>query len=412
MRTLILAENLPYPTFKGGDLRNWQNVNALRRVGEVGVFGLCSNDRRLRKPRADIALWRCSSDPELAFPPPASRAAQARRWLLEPDGHPSDTYYSRRAATELEQVLADFRADVLVVERLWLRRYIPHARRFVGRVVLDAHNIEAQLSRQFAAVEDDDGLPSRTIRERLADRTECAERQAMHAVDQIWVCSDNDRRCVEHRYQPTVGVHVVPNSIDVDSYGAARRPSACASAVEALVFPAMFTYGPNAAAARFLINELMPLMRNATRACRLVLVGSMPTAEMLDATRNDDRIVVTGTVHDVRPFLSTASVVVVPLFQGSGTRFKILEAFAARVPVITTPVGADGLDVEHGTHVLIAHTAAEFAAAVERIWSEPHLVERLTRQAYRLLRRNYSWDAASRRIEDAFGELGASDGMP
>ena len=411
----MLAENLPYPTFKGGDLRNWQNLNALRRVGDVGVFGLCSNDRRLTRPCADIALWRSSSDPELAFPPPASRVAQSRRWLIDPEGHPSDTYYSQGAAAELERVLADFQADVLVVERLWLHRYIAHARRFVGRIVLDAHNIEAQLSRQLACVEDDDGLPSRKIRERLAERTESIERQAIDAVDQIWVCSENDRRCVEQQYHPTVGVHVVPNGVDVDSYaadGAAHRPRACASATESLVFPAMFTYGPNAAAARFLINDLMPLMRKATRASRLVLVGSMPTAEMLDAARKDDRIVVTGAVPDVRPFLRTASVVVVPLFQGSGTRFKILEAFAARVPVITTPVGADGLDVEHGTHVLMAHTGAEFATAVERIWSDPDLVERLTRQAHDLLRRNYSWDAASRRIDDAFGALGARDGMP
>ena len=250
----MLAENLPYPTFKGGDLRNWQNLNALRRVGDVGVFGLCSNDRRLTRPCADIALWRSSSDPELAFPPPASRVAQSRRWLIDPEGHPSDTYYSQGAAAELERVLADFQADVLVVERLWLHRYIAHARRFVGRIVLDAHNIEAQLSRQLACVEDDDGLPSRKIRERLAERTESIERQAIDAVDQIWVCSENDRRCVEQQYHPTVGVHVVPNGVDVDSYaadGAAHRPRACASATESLVFPAMFTYGPNAAAARF-----------------------------------------------------------------------------------------------------------------------------------------------------------------
>jgi polysaccharide biosynthesis protein PslH len=289
----------------------------------------------------------------------------------------SDIYYSQRAAAELERVLADFQADILVVERLWLHRYIAHARPFVRRIVFDAHTIEAELARQLAVMQGNDGLCSRTTRERLAERTESIERRAIRGVDQIWVSSEHDRRCVEQRYQPPVGVHVVPNAVDVASYAgdsAAPRSSACAS----LVFPAMFTYGPNATAAHLLINELMPLMRDATRTCRLVLVGSMPTAGMLDAARNDDRIVVTGTVPDVRPFLRTASVVVVPLFQGSGTRFKILEALAARVPVITTPIGAGGLDVEHDRHVLVAETAAESADAIERIWTEPDLVERLT----------------------------------
>jgi glycosyltransferase involved in cell wall biosynthesis len=411
----MLVENLPYPTFKGGDLRNWQNLNALGRVGQVGVFGLCSNDRRIAKPRAEIALWQSSSDPELAFPPPASRVARLRRWLLDSDGHPSDTYYSEHAAAELERVLAVFGPDLVVVERLWLHRYIAHARRFACRIVLDAHNIEAELSRQLAAAEDEHVLSHRKTRERLAERTESIEGRAIRAVDQVWVCSEQDRRCVEERYRPRVAIHVVPNGVDVESYagdGVAHQPGTGPSGAEALVFPAMFTYGPNVVAARFLIEQLMPLMRNATRACRLVLVGSMPTAEMHDAARKDDRIVVTGTVPDVRPFLRTASAVLVPLFQGSGTRFKILEALAARVPVITTPVGADGLEVEHGKHVLIADTAGEFVAAIERLWTEPHLVERLRRQGHELVTRQYSWDAAHRRIAGALEDFGAWDGTP
>jgi polysaccharide biosynthesis protein PslH len=409
VRTLIVAENLPYPTFKGGDLRNWQNLNALGRMGQVGVFGLCSNDHRRTRPRADIALWQSSSDPALAFPPPATRVALSRRWLLDADGHPSDTYYSQQAAAELERVLADFRADVVVIERLWLHRYITHARRFGSRIVLDDHNVEAELSRQLAHVERDDGQPSRKIRETLADRTEAIEAGAIGAVDQIWVCSDTDQRCVQQRYRPTVAIHVVPNAVDVERYGdsgVAHRPPSSVSATPSLVFPAMFTYAPNAAAARFLIAELLPLMRKENRACRLVLVGSMPTEAMLDAARSDDQVIVTGTVPDVRPFLHAATAVVVPLFEGSGTRFKILEALAARVPVITTPAGADGLQVEHETHVLIAHTAAQFAAAVERLLTDPDLVDRLTRQGYHLVEQRYSWNVACRRIAAAIEEFG------
>ena len=111
----MLAENLPYPTFKGGDLRNWQNLNALVRIGEAGVFGLCSNDLRTQKPSSDIALWTTTSDPDLAVPAPPSRIAQSRRWLIEDGGHPSDSYYSARAAAEFERAIAQFRPDVVVI---------------------------------------------------------------------------------------------------------------------------------------------------------------------------------------------------------------------------------------------------------------------------------------------------------
>jgi glycosyltransferase involved in cell wall biosynthesis len=338
---------------------------------------------------------------------------RARRWLLDPDGHPSDTYYAPGAAVELERVLAEFRADVVIVERLWLHRYIPHARRFATRVVLDAHNVEAELSRQLAAAEPSEATGSRRIRETLAERTAAIEGAATSAVDQIWVCSEQDRRVVEARYRPRVGVEVVPNGVEVASYtgvGAAAHRAVSAPAPAALVFPAMFTYAPNATAARFLIEELLP--RLPSTACRLVLVGSMPTPAMLDAARRDERIVVTGAVPDVRPFLQEATAVVVPLFEGSGTRFKILEAFAARVPVITTPVGADGLDVVDGTHVLLARTAAEFAAAVERIRTEPALVARLTRHGHELVSRRYSWEAASDCIAAALARLAPGNGRP
>src|SRR6476620_3690808 len=183
----MLAENLPFPTFKGGDLRNWQNLNALSRLGEVGVFGLCSNARRVTKPRADIGLWQSTTDPALAFPLPAGRTSVSSRWLLDAEGHPSDMYYSDTAACEIERAIAEFQPDVVVVERLWLHRYIAHARRFAARIVLDDHNVEAALCRQLASAAPRDKQAGRKMRETLALRTEAIERKATRVVDQIWV---------------------------------------------------------------------------------------------------------------------------------------------------------------------------------------------------------------------------------
>ena len=86
---LVLAESLPYPTLKGGDLRTWQNINALATCGRVGVFGLCSNDRRRESvPDLGLECWETSSDPALTIPPPKGIRLPARAWLLDPPGHP------------------------------------------------------------------------------------------------------------------------------------------------------------------------------------------------------------------------------------------------------------------------------------------------------------------------------------
>jgi glycosyltransferase involved in cell wall biosynthesis len=211
---------------------------------------------------------------------------------------------------------------------------------------------------------------------------------------------------LQRAYRPDARVHVVPNGVDVACYDSEPARDRRADA-PAIVYPAMFTYAPNARAARFLIDEVMPLLDGSHR---LLLVGSMPTPAMLEASRRDERIVVTGAVPDMRPFLQAATAMAVPLFEGSGTRFKILEAFASRVPVVTTSVGADGLDVTPGTHVLMAETAEQFVAALRMLRGEPGVVERLVEHGYDLVKRRYSWDAACGCIARAVADLRASGG--
>ena len=414
LRTLIIAENLPYPTLKGGDLRTWQNVNALMRIGEVGVFGLCSNDPRgAEGVREGMAFWRTSTDPALAHPPKQDRILAARAWFLSPTGHPADLYYSCGAAGEIAALIYEFKPHIIVIERLWLYRYIERIKRFNCRVILDSHNVETALYRQIGDSICGDDLQARLMRETLPSRTETIERQAMHAVDQIWVCSERDRGLVKQLYGPRVSIHVVPNGVNLDSYktgpvGNDPYPRDAEPTGRSLIFPAMFAYPPNSKAALFLVDEIFPLLAKLTADFQLLLIGSMPTAAILKAAQKDSRIVVTGAVRDMRRYFAAASAMVVPLFEGGGTRFKILEAFAAAVPVISTAKGAEGLHVKHGTHLLLAERPGEFVDAVKRLWADERLSSRLVANARALMKRRYSWDVASRRIDKAVGELSVS----
>jgi glycosyltransferase involved in cell wall biosynthesis len=407
-RTLIIAETLPYPTYKGGDLRNWQNVNELARLGEVGIFGLCSNDQRTARMPQGVALWRSSTDPMLAYPPPTDRKLASRGWALEPMGHPSDLSYSETAAAEIETVMAEFRPDVLVIEGLWLHRYIAHAKRRPCHVILDCHNVETALYRQRAAAARGSDLRTRLIRDILPGRTATIERHATRTVDQIWVCSDADALAISELHRPAAPVWVVPNGVDPAAY---RRldGSGVAGAIDqsrpALIFPGSFAYWPNAAAASFLTEEFFPLLAAAHPEYQLLLVGSQPTQTMLQAAKRDARIIVTGAVADVRPYLAAASALLVPLFEGGGTRFKILEAFAAGVPVVSTAKGAEGLNVRNETHLLIAETADQMLAAVQRVLSDNCLRQRLTGSASELMNRYYSWDVVGRQIRAALSNL-------
>jgi glycosyltransferase involved in cell wall biosynthesis len=410
-RTLVLAEGLPYPARVGKDLRNWQNICGLSSISQVGVFGLCSNDPRIQNcPPRRLEFWRSSTDAALTYPPPKHVLAAAEAWPLSPEGHPSDLYYSDKAAGQIADVMASFKPQLVVVENVWLYRYIDVLKQFRCRIVLDCHNVDGALSQEIADAAVGDKLPARLVRKLLPGRTKMMERKAVQSVDQIWVCSHNDARLMQDLYGVPKQVRVVPNGIDVARYEAAcsrprQRPEGLNPNAKLILFPAIFGYKPNVLAAFFLIREFFPRLASVFPDCQLLLAGDRPTIEMIAEARQEPRIVVTGGVPDMRPYFAAASTMVVPLFQGGGTRFKILEAFASKVPVISTAKGAEGLAVQEGKHLLLAETAAEFVDAVKRLWTEDHLAKQLAANGLELVKQSYSAPVITQQIAMAIDQL-------
>jgi glycosyltransferase involved in cell wall biosynthesis len=423
LRTLIIAECLPYPPLSGKDLRNWQNVYGLSTVSQVGVFGLCADDpnRHVNPPR-QLAIWQATDDPALTNPPPANQLSaasrlqlnSARAWPLDPLGHPCVLHFSNGAADEIANVMASFKPQVVVVESLWPTRYLNTLKRFDCRIIFDCHNVEAKVYQEIADSRQGDDLPARLIRKLLPSRTRMAEEGAVQIVDQLWVCSDIDKRLMIASYGDSTPIEVIPNSIDVSSYDAVRgrryqRPPEVRPIDKVIIFPAVFGYQPNVVAATFLIEDFFPRLATLFPDCQLLLAGSRPTPEMIEAGQKNPRIIITDTVADMKPYLAASSIMVVPLFQGGGTRFKILEAFAANLPVVSTSKGAEGLAVQDGKHLLIAENIDEFIAGVRRIWAEPGLANYLKANAMELLERHYSLTAVSEKIRVVIRNLDLAD---
>lgn len=392
-RSLVVAAALPLPAHSGNALRTWQNVVALADQGPVGVFGLRA-DAPAPPPRDGIELWRSSRDPSLTDPAHASTLD----WLRDPAAMPWDQYYSPAALAELEDAIERFRPDVVVLEEVWLFRYVHDLAGRSWRVVLDASTIPSVESRDLAS---HSSRVAAMVRRQFADRAEAIESELFARVDQVWACSTIDIDVIRARSGATASIALVPNTIDVSAYrrdGPYRpRPT--------LTYPAMFAYAPGEAAALFLMREIVPPLATRFDDLRLVLVGSNPTRPILDAAAADPRVTVTGRVPDVRPYLAASGAVPVPLFDGSGTRYKVLEAFAAGVPVVSTRKGVEGVDAAPETHYVRAEDAAEFVDALTRVWSEPSTASRLVDRARSLVEERYSWRVARQAIAQALGSL-------
>jgi polysaccharide biosynthesis protein PslH len=235
----------------------------------------------------------------------------------------------------------------------------------------------------------------------LHRRMVAAERRIVMGADVVWACSEHDARQLERVHGRRTRMTVVPNGVDVDSYrrAGALPPGADWSRLPiTLLYPGLFNYLPNEDAATRLIRDVLPAVRAHGRSVRLVLVGRNPTPSLLAAARQDAGVEVTGTVESVVPYLEQACVVTLPIAIASGTRLKILEAFAVGRPVVSSAKGAEGIEALDGEHLLIRETPESMAAAVIDLWNRPVLRTTLCQNALELVRTRYSWSIAARRI--------------
>jgi glycosyltransferase involved in cell wall biosynthesis len=177
-----------------------------------------------------------------------------------------------------------------------------------------------------------------------------------------------------------------------------------------VLFFGALDYYPNHDAVLHLLRSAWPPIAARHPDARLVIVGQKPPPEIL-AFRGP-RVEVTGRVDDVRPHLAAAAVTIAPLRVGGGTRFKILEAMAMGRPVVSTTLGAEGIEAAPGRHLLIADDDASFAAAVGRVLDDAPLADELGRAGRALVEERYSWDAAARSMEALYRSVRDRAGQP
>jgi glycosyltransferase involved in cell wall biosynthesis len=261
------------------------------------------------------------------------------------------------------------------------------------RLVMASYDVEAVRVSRLAAL--GRGLPG--LAQRLeARRAARFERDNLARFDGVIAVSDLDRGIFMERYGlPAERVLTLENGVDPGYFAFQPRPE---DGPPAVVFVGSLGYPPNAQAAWRLMDGIMPLVRKRWPDARLHLVGQSPEQALQDrhAPPGD---VVTGLVDDVRPWLAGAAVCCIPLAAGSGTKYKVLEALSAGVPVVCTRLALEGLDLRDGEHVRVADSDPEIAAAVVRVLGDPVAAQEHARRARREVEERHSWDAVLPRLD-------------
>jgi polysaccharide biosynthesis protein PslH len=325
------------------------------------------------------------------------RAQQMRSWL-------SRRSYQRHLFAVpgfqdvLDRALGSHRYDVVFVNFPHLAHYrlrLSPPGTATPVIVIDSHDVNYDLARQVAKSRAPLGqrLHAMLNWRKLARE----ELEAYRTADGVCVCSKADQGRLAAD-APSATTVVIPNAADIERLQ--PRESDPVSDGRTVLFFGLMSTVPNVDGVTWFLREIWPRIATARPDLRFVVVGANPAAAVL--AHAGPGITILGPVDDLRPHLSAAAAVVVPLRLGSGTRLKILEAWAMARPVVSTSLGAEGLDGVSGQHLLVADEPAEFADAVLRVLGEPELAQRISLGGRALAAERFSWRGAAASLEDFF----------
>lgn len=386
-KVLFLTPEAPFPVLGGGAQRIASLMEYSTRRGAVVdllSFAPC-------KPSGDSLVrnqW------QIALPAngrsfPARVARNAGRFVR---GVPPLIDRLAGFDAEITSLLAGQRYDVIFVEHFWLGPYVDVLQPFSQSVICDLHNVESEFFRSLSRAE---RWPQRMAHGRFARLSEKLERQFLPRYSGALVTSDQDATRVA-ALAPRLPLTVFPNTIPWRALTIEKRE-------RTLVFSGNMEYHPNQQAVAWFTKNVWPALQ-PDPTLRWRLVGMNPHA-IARTIAGLDRVEITGAVADAMAEIERAQIAVVPLLSGSGTRVKILEAWAAGTPIVSTRIGAEGLPGRDGEHFLLADSPADFAAAIRQLLHDEELAARLSAAGRVLYEKTFHREAAWKCL-DAAGILG------
>jgi polysaccharide biosynthesis protein PslH len=391
MRILWVKMGGLWPSTTGGRVRSLRTISELARRHEVTVItthGPGDDPEGLARRLSD-----CQRVVSIPYLPPkrgsaAFPAAVARSWFSH---YPVDLckWQVPEVRRQVEELVNSGAVDLCISDFLFASVNVPMG----GRVptLLFEHNVEYIIWQRLCALETNP--VKRALFEMEWRKLRASEADACRRADLTIAVSEDDRARLEE-IAPGIRAASIPTGVDTTYFS----PNGFHEMPSRLVFSGSMDWHPNEDAVLHFTDAILPRIRAEVPDVSFTVVGRNPTARVR-ALAEQPGIFITGTVDDVRPSIAQGSVYVVPLRAGGGTRLKIFEALAMAKPVVSTTVGAEGLDLEHGRHFVAADDPATFANEVIALLRDPARRLSIGRAGRDLVEACYSWPTVARQFE-------------
>lgn len=388
MRVLFLSQIVPYPPHGGVLQRGYNLIRELGRQAQVHLMAfvhpdVLTTDAEVQRSRAALEE---SCDAVEYFPlwPKTSRVHRLIGFAASAvSSQPFSVLAHRSVAFQrrVAEVVSSRQYDIIHVDTIGLTQFLDLT--WDIPTVVTHHNIESQLMERRAHVQR--GILAKWFLKR--ETRKLVEYEAsMTGVFDVNICvSETDEHTLLQRVRGLCTA-VVPNGVDIEYFS--LRPD---SGEPSLIHSGGMNSFANSDAVLYFLDSIWPLIRAKVPNVRFYAVGQSPPSELCAFAKRDSQVIVTGYVPDIRPLVQRASVYVVPLRVGGGTRLKVLDAMAMGKAMVSTSIGCEGLDVQPDKHLQVADTPEEFAEKTVQLLQDQDRRRVLGRAARALVESRYSW---------------------
>lgn len=378
MNILLLSPYLPSIDTSACSRKIFDCTRILhQRSHSVYLLSFCSEDDR---KRIDAVKPYCA---QLYF-----------EYIKDYSHYPSNPVPLRQ---KVDSLCKEKNIDILQCENAYMSKYVPDDIKVAS--VLIEHEVLSVSFSERAQLENN--LINKIISFTRKIKKHLEEKEWYRKFDKVIVFSENDKDAILKLYN-VENIEVIPLGINLKDY---PLQQALEKAYD-IIFVGNFSHAPNIGAILYFYKKILPLIKNKLPGISLKIVGANPPANIKKLAEMDN-IIVTGYVKDVLKHYSNSRISIAPIRYGTGMRYKILEALASRVPVVTTSVGARGIEFKN--NIKIADTSKEFADAVIQLLNDPEQCFVLAEDNRKIIEKYYDWNILLDKYESIYYDLLSTD---
>jgi sugar transferase (PEP-CTERM/EpsH1 system associated) len=395
MKILMLTPYLPYPLHSGGQIRSYNLLKNLAQKHQISLFSF------IRSRQEEKYL------PELEkFCQQVKVFKRRRAWdmrnvilsILTPYPFLVAIYLSRRLRRTIKKELAAHKYDLIHAETFYVMPNLPP--NIKVPVLLVEQTIEHLVYQRF--VEDFKLFFLKPLLYFDVLKIKLWEKYFWNQATRLVAMSEADQEVMQRTTPTNLAIDVVANGVDVQHFAKTKIRK---QAYPTILFVGNFKWLPNKDAAVFLVKKIWPKIHRCLPRAKLWIVGRNPTKEILNLAQTK-AVSVTGDIEDIRTAFGQADVLLAPIRNGRGTKYKVLEAMACGVPVVTTQLGIEGIAAKNNHSVLIAETSQGLAQKTIEVLTHSQLAQTLTSNGKKLVYQQYNWQLISQKLDKIYQDLG------